>query len=197
MTPPIPTLPETPIPDPQLDPQQLIRRHTKPLSPQQLAAIDLLVAGRSDAKAAAAVGVVRETVTRWRLYNHVFQAELNRRRQETWGAAGDRLRKALTRAVTTFRNQLTSDNDLTAFRAARALIQIAGSSRLVRPPDPDAAPPDPASVLELEARKAHIELHSIDSRTDPIYDDERALAIRRLLHRNHVDPRGGSEDERS
>jgi hypothetical protein len=63
--------------------------------------------------------------------------------------------------------------------------------------DDPSAPPDPASVLELEARKAHIELHSIDSRTDPIYDDERALAIRRLLHRNHVDPRGGSEDERS
>ena len=190
VTPPatIPEFPETPLPNPDLNPQQLLAAHTKPLTPQQSAAIDLLIAGRSDARAAAALGLHRVTVTRWRLYNHVFQAELNRRRQETWGAAGDRLRKALTRAVTVFRNQLLSDNDDLAFRAARALLHLAGNSRLVRPPDPAAAPSDPMDVLNVEARRIHIEQNSIDPRHDPLYDDDRALALRRLMHKNHLNP---------
>jgi hypothetical protein len=171
-----------------LDHRQLLAAYTKALTPQQSAAIDLLIAGRSDARAAAALGVHRVTVTRWRLYNHVFQAELNRRRQETWGAAGDRLRKALSKAVTVFRNQLLDVNQDTAFRAARALLHLAGNSRLVRPPDPATAPADPTDVLNLEARKIHIEQASIDPRSDPLHDEDRSLALRRLMHKNHLNP---------
>jgi hypothetical protein len=123
------------LPDPQFDAPKLPRRHTKPLTPRQLAAIDLLTAGCSDAKTAATVGVVRETVTRWRLYHPAFQAELDRHREETWGAAGDRLRSNLAKAVTVFRHQLLSGDPDQAFRAARTLLQLAGSSRLVRPPE--------------------------------------------------------------
>jgi hypothetical protein len=108
--------------------------------------------------------------------------------QETWGAAGDRLRKALSRAVAVFRTRLLSDNERTAFRAARALINLAGTSRLVRPPDPAAAPSDPMDVLNVEARRIHVEQNSIDPRHDPLYDEDRALALRRLMHKNNLNP---------
>src|SRR5919108_5375055 len=58
----------------------------------QQRAVELLVAGRSDREAAEALGVSRVTVTRWRLYDPCFQVELNRRRDELWAAAADRLR---------------------------------------------------------------------------------------------------------
>jgi len=43
-------------------------------------------------------------------------------------------------------------------------------------------------VLSLHARKLHIELASIDPRTDPLDDDDKALAIRTLMHKNASDP---------
>ena len=127
--------------------------------------------------------------------DEAFQAEFNRRRQEVWGSAADRLRTTLGNAVRIFRRQLRSQDERTAFRAAQALLQIAGSSRLALPPHPDLAPPDPAGVLDLEARKVKIELASVDPRTDPIYDEDRALALRRLLHKNTTDPRPAQQEE--
>jgi len=186
--PPIPELPETPRPDPNLDSRQLLAAHTKPLTSQQLSAIDLLIAGRSDAKAAAALNLHRVTITRWRLYNHVFQAELNSRRQEVYGAAADRLRGTLANAVRVFQRQIRSEDHRIAFRAARALLQLAGTSHLARPADPAYAPPDPFAVLDLEARRVHIQLNSIDPRHDPLDDDDRALALRHLLYKNTVNP---------
>ena len=185
---PLPEVPEPPRPNPDLSSRQLLAAHTKPLSAQQLTAIDLLIAGRSDAKAAAILNVHRVTVTRWRLYNHIFQAELNRRRQEVYSAASDQLRAILTKAVRVFQKQVRSQDQQIAFRAARALLHLAGSSHLVRPADPAHAPTEPTAVLDLEARKCHIELGSIDPRTDPLDEDDRALALRRLLYRNAINP---------
>ena len=47
------------------------------LSPEQLNAIDLLTTGKTDVDVAAAVGVHRVTVTRWRT-SPSFAAALNR-----------------------------------------------------------------------------------------------------------------------
>jgi len=185
---PLPELPETPRPDPTLNPRQLLAANIKPLTPQQLLAIDLLLAGRSDTKAAAILNLHRVTITRWRLYNHVFQAELNRRRQETWGQAADRIRHILSKAVRVFQKQIASQDQQISFRAARALLQLAGSSHLVAPPSPALAPTDPSGVLELHARKLHVELASVDPRHDPLYDDDMALALRSLMHKNASDP---------
>jgi hypothetical protein len=43
--------------------------------------------------------VVRETVTRWRHENSYFVAELNRHRKALWGAAQERLRGLVHKAV--------------------------------------------------------------------------------------------------
>lgn len=62
------------------------------LTIEQQNAIELLVQGISDREVAEKINFARETVTRWRNENPYFQAELNRKRQEIWGAAQDRLR---------------------------------------------------------------------------------------------------------
>ena len=69
------------------------RRHGPTV--EQLNAIDHLVHGATDQETAEAVGVHRVTVTRWRNYDVVFQAELNRRRREVWQVSTDRLRALL------------------------------------------------------------------------------------------------------
>ena len=54
---------------------------TNALSAEQSIAIHLLLAGHTDQKVADTVKVHRTTLTRWRLYHPLFQAELNRQRQ--------------------------------------------------------------------------------------------------------------------
>ena len=58
------------------------------LSIEQLNAIDLLATGKSDREVAEVVGVSRQTVCAWRLYDPYFRAELNKRRNELAMAAG-------------------------------------------------------------------------------------------------------------
>jgi len=59
----------------------------KNLRPRQQQAIDLLALGRTDAEVAEQVGVTRITVAEWRLYDPVFVAALNRKREEVRSAA--------------------------------------------------------------------------------------------------------------
>jgi len=94
---------------------------TQQLSIEQLNAIDLLVMGHTDREVAEAVGVNRSTVTSWRLYNPDFIATLNRRRKEVWGAAADRLRKLLLKAMDVLEQALDSGDASIAMQ----LVKIA------------------------------------------------------------------------
>jgi hypothetical protein len=73
----------------------------RPLSVEQLTAIDVLVMGKTDAEAAAAAGVTRPTVTDWRNHHPVFRATLNARRSALWAEAHDRLRALVGKAIET------------------------------------------------------------------------------------------------
>lgn len=97
-------------------------QHKEALSIEQLNAIDLLVLGKTDKEVAEAVGVHRCTVTSWRLYNPYFQAELNRRRKEVWGAAVDRFRSLLKKALDTVEKALDEGDARTAIE----LLRMAG-----------------------------------------------------------------------
>ena len=52
----------------------------RPLTPAQSSAVLLLVTGRTDAEAAAELGVHRCTVSQWKNHHPAFVAELNRTR---------------------------------------------------------------------------------------------------------------------
>jgi hypothetical protein len=94
------------------------------LTLKQCNAIDLLVQGETDAATAEAVGVNRVTVTKWRNYDPLFQAELNRRRKEVWGGSVDRLRSLLPRALDALEDELVHGKH--RWRTALELLRLAG-----------------------------------------------------------------------
>jgi hypothetical protein len=72
---------------------------TRQLSIEQENAIEHLLQGKSDAAAAEAVGVSRQTIWEWRNRNPLFIAELNRQRSEMWREARERLKSLANRAL--------------------------------------------------------------------------------------------------
>ena len=152
------------------------------LDPRQRDAIELILLGRSDRAVAEAVKVHRVTVTKWRLYDPTFQAALNRRREERWDAAEERVRALLRRAVRVLDRQLRSDDPDVSYRAARALVQMAGAGRFA----PGPAPTDPLGVLDLFARVRHVERVSADPLTERLTDRDRTSALRDLRTRRRM-----------
>jgi len=65
-------------------------------------------------------------VTKWRLYDPDFQAALNVRRAEIWGAAADRLRALLPKALDVLAKTLDDDKSPDQFKAASTLLKMAG-----------------------------------------------------------------------
>lgn len=94
------------------------------LSVKQQNAIDILVTGKTDAEVAEAVGVNRVTVTKWRNYHPGFQAELNRRRRNMWGASAERLRGLLPKALDVIEAELRDGKN--KLRAAVQVTKLAG-----------------------------------------------------------------------
>jgi Homeodomain-like domain len=122
------------------------------LSLEQLNAIDLLVTGKSDREVAEVVGVSRQTVCGWRLYDPSFQAELNRRRKEVWGAAADRLRSLLPKALEVLEREL--DEGPNSWRAALKVLEMAGFAAAGGAQGVAAiGPDDPQEIVDAEIRR--------------------------------------------
>jgi hypothetical protein len=168
-TPQVPYRPDSQLAAPPLD--------IPTLTNQQLIAIDLYVAGRTDTYIASQLHVHRGTLWRWRAFHPLFKAELARRRQEMWGAAGDRFRRTLFAAIKTLRRQLEDSHAMTSFRAARCLLQMAASDGFAPPPDST----DPQTYLDTFALARRKEIHEPDFMKDPATDSERRSALATLL----------------
>jgi hypothetical protein len=107
------------------------------LSVEQRNAIDLLVVGKTDQEVAEAVGKSRQTVCAWRLYHPDFRAELNKRRREVWGAAADKLRSLLPRALEVIEQELTEGES--RVKVALDIVKLARiQMNSIGPHDPDA-----------------------------------------------------------
>ena len=94
------------------------------LSADQAAALDLLLAGQTVTAAAAAVGVARETVSRWRNSDANFQAAYNAALQSAYDAAAARLLDARARAVERLAALVDSPDPAIALKAAGALLRV-------------------------------------------------------------------------
>ena len=97
-------------------------KRRRQLTLKQQNAIDMLIAGSTDSETANAVKVNRVTVTKWRNYDPVFAAELNRRRTELWGGAVDRLRALIPRALDALEEELASGKH--RVKAALEILRI-------------------------------------------------------------------------
>jgi hypothetical protein len=100
------------------------RQHGLTISQQN--AIDLLVTGANDTETAETVGVNRVTVSKWRLYDPWFQAELNSRRAELWGATKRQLQALVPKAIEALAQELTEGEN--RWKAALEVLKLAGLS---------------------------------------------------------------------
>lgn len=100
------------------------------LTIEQLNAIDLLVEGKTDQEVADKINVNRVTVTKWRNYDIYFQAELNKRRKEIWGASIDKMRALVPKAIERLEKEFDSKY---GWKIALEIIKLAGlESNLIK-----------------------------------------------------------------
>jgi len=94
------------------------------LAADQLAALDLLLAGKTVTEAAAAVEVARETVSRWRNSDPAFQAAYNAALQSAYDATTARLLDARGRALDRLAALVDHADPAIALKAAAALLRV-------------------------------------------------------------------------
>ena len=93
------------------------------LKDQQMLAIPHIVAGKSDAQVAEAVGVARETVNRWRNHDEDFQDELSQSRVAQVNARVIALSSVNAKAIEVMEELLDSDDEQIRMRAAMHLLK--------------------------------------------------------------------------
>ena len=96
-----------------------------PISDRQRAALDMIASGATDTAAAAAVGVSRRTIYRWRVEDARFREQLHARRSELYGRATDRFRAMLSVALDLLDRHMKDAYAPTARSAARAVLSLA------------------------------------------------------------------------
>jgi hypothetical protein len=94
------------------------------LEPQQLEAVGLLLSGRTITETAAALGVARETVSRWRHTDAAFEALYNEGLRSTWEAGRVRLEEARGKAIARLVELVDSEEPAVALKAAMALVRL-------------------------------------------------------------------------
>ena len=95
----------------------------KVLKEHQMLAIPHILAGKSDAQVAEAVGVARETVNRWRNHDRDFQDELSQSRVAHIDARVIGLSSVNTKAIEVMEEFLDSDDEQIRMRAAMHLLK--------------------------------------------------------------------------
>lgn len=106
-------------------PRNTTKSDTEKITPKQAQAVELVFAGRNQTEVAEAVGVGRETVSRWINHDAEFQAALNRRRFHLWESFEDRLRGLLPKALEVLESELENGEKRT--QAALAIVKLASA----------------------------------------------------------------------
>src|SRR6266850_3999548 len=91
-----------------------------PLTPEQDAAIELLLQGQTDQSVADAINRDRATIWRWKTRVPFFMATLEARRQEQFGQASQRLRNLLEKAIDNVAAAIEEGNLKASFEVIRA-----------------------------------------------------------------------------
>lgn len=93
-----------------------------PLTPEQDAAIELLLQGQTDQAVADAIHRDRATIWRWKTRVPFFMATLEARRQEVFGVAVQRLRNLLSKAI----DNITADIEAGDVKSSFELVKATG-----------------------------------------------------------------------
>lgn len=100
--------------------QQKSTFQPKPLTPEQDAAIELLLQGQTDQAVADAIGRDRTTLWAWKTRVPFFMATLEARRQEQFGQASQRLRNLLEKALDNVAVAIEAGDVKASFEVIRA-----------------------------------------------------------------------------
>jgi hypothetical protein len=137
------------------------RQHKRGLTLSQQNAVDLLAAGKTDTETAELLKLSRTCITKWRLYDPVFQAALNVRRAEVWAVGVDRLRSLIPKALNTLAEELEnrdSPNRLKAASEILKLAQLSAGSLGIGPTDADEIV---LRIVERKRASAHSPLEDL------------------------------------
>jgi hypothetical protein len=118
-------------------------------------------------------------VTRWRLYSPEFRAALTDRRAAVWGAAADRLRALLPKALDALADAMERGDD--KVNVALAVLKLAGPLPLV-----PTGPTDPEDVVrdtvQQERERIRTNRDNAVDRLNGLPDyDTHAKAVRKRL----------------
>jgi hypothetical protein len=94
------------------------------LSEKQLAAIELIAAGRTFSTTAKTIDIDRSTLFLWRK-QEAFQERLQARTYELWGASNDRLKSMVDPALEVVAAHLEDRYDRARWRAASLVLRLA------------------------------------------------------------------------
>ena len=121
------------------------------LNDKQLIALDLLVAGATQQRAADAAGVTRQTVNEWCTKNPLFISERQTRRMLRAQHQQDRVQALADQALDVFEEQLGKGDP----KAATFILRMASSDTYAIPTQSEIEPPrtDVGEILRARLRK--------------------------------------------
>ena len=166
---------------------------------KQRNAIEFLVAGLNDSAVAERVGVNRNTVNRWRLYDPAFQVALTRRRATLLAGATDELRAIIPLALDSLREQLEGgprrDRLALDLLSRMGLLGARGGAPGVDPLD--IGPASIEEILDAEVHRARAASSASAAAGDPeapVTEAERDEAYARLITLAGESDPGDNED---
>jgi len=145
------------------------------LSVAQIAAVDALMAGATDAAAADAAGVTRQTVSAWKNHHPAVVAALNAGRRDLWDHAADRLRGLVPMAIDVL--EVTLGAAVPDPKTAMDVLRLAGLAERAAPLTPT-GPTTAAAVVDAEVFRRRREADPLEELLTggPITATERRLA---------------------
>lgn len=128
------------------------------LDQAQELALDSLITGATDAQAAEAAGVTRQTVNGWRNHNAAFMAALNDKRQAIWTGHADRVRGLVGRALDVLAEDLADAAPEARKTRQAAAVHVLRAAGLYGGQTAPEGPTDPADIRREQRDKAMLDL---------------------------------------
>ena len=94
------------------------------LTPQQEAAVAMVLDGKSDTEISRELKMRRQTVNEWRNHNTAFRMEVKQRRSQAWEKQQEKLSQLVEKALDTLGEYLEHENEQVRLMAALYLLRL-------------------------------------------------------------------------
>lgn len=94
------------------------------LTPQQEAAVRMMLDGKSDGEISQTLKMRRQTINGWRNHNMEFMLELKLKREQAWERQQEKLSQAVEKALDILMEYLEHEDEVVRFKTALFLLQL-------------------------------------------------------------------------